>query len=267
MPESDEESNQFYRRSLELLEAAEVPFLVGGAYALCVYTGIARHTKDFDLFVRQNDFDRALKVFRRACYRAEETYPHWLGKVFQQDDSIDIIYRAGNGLCPVDNSWFERAQPAEIFGRQARLTAPEEMIWMKAFIMERERFDGADVAHLLLHRAAQLDWDHLLCRFGPDWRVLLSYLILFGYIYPAEKARVPNSILKELLARVSGGEGETESVCRGTLLSRAQYLTDIREGGWRDARLDPRVGLSAGEAQAWSEAAEEYVKPHRAFGN
>ena len=25
------------------------------------------------------------------------------------------------------------------------------MIWSKAFIMERERFDGADVAHLLLH--------------------------------------------------------------------------------------------------------------------
>jgi hypothetical protein len=267
MPESDEESNQFYRRSLELLDEAEVPFLVGGAYALCVYTGIARHTKDFDLFVRQRDFERALEVFRRAAYRAEETYPHWLGKVFHNGESIDLIYRAGNGLCPIDDSWFERAPPAEMFGRQVRLTAPEEMIWMKAFIMERERFDGADVVHLVLHCAARLDWDHLLRRFGPDWRVLLSHLILFGYIFPSEKQRVPASILEELLGRFREAEGETESVCRGTLLSRAQYLTDIREGGWRDARLDSRVGLSKVEAEAWSEAAEEDVKPHRACRN
>jgi hypothetical protein len=267
MPESDAESNQFYRRSMELLEEAELPFLVGGAYAFCVHTGIARHTKDFDLFVRQNDFNRALEVFQRAGYRAEKTHPHWLGKAFQEEDSIDIIYRAGNGLCPVDDSWFERAELGEMFGRGARLTAPEEMIWMKAFIMERERFDGADVTHLVFHCAARLDWDHLLRRFGPDWRVLLSHLILFGYIFPAEKARVPGSVMEELLGRLGAGEGETESVCRGTLLSRAQYLTDVRGGGWRDARLDPRVGLSAAEAEAWSKAAGEEVKPHRAFGN
>ena len=267
MPESDEESNQFYRRSMELLETAELPFLVGGAYAFCVYTGIARQTKDFDLFVRQRDFERALKVFRVAGYEAEKTYPHWLGKVFRQDESIDIIYRAGNGLCLVDDSWFERAQTTEVFGKKARLTAPEEMIWMKAFIMERERFDGADVAHLLLHHGAQLDWDHLLRRFGPDWRVLLSHLTLFGYIYPAEKARVPDSILEQLLGRMKAGERESDSICNGTLLSRAQYLTDVREGGWRDARVDPRVGMSAAEAEAWSELAEEQVKPHRAFRN
>jgi hypothetical protein len=34
--------------------------------------------------------------------------------------------------------------------------AVEEMVWQKAFIMERERFDGADVVHLI-----QAPW-------GPD---------------------------------------------------------------------------------------------------
>ena len=29
-----------------------MPFLVGGAYAFARYTGIERHTKDFDVFVR-----------------------------------------------------------------------------------------------------------------------------------------------------------------------------------------------------------------------
>ena len=39
----------FYKRVLQALDASGVPVLVGGAYALAVYTGIARDTKDFDL--------------------------------------------------------------------------------------------------------------------------------------------------------------------------------------------------------------------------
>lgn len=53
--------------------------------------------------------------------------------------------------------------------------------------MERERFDGADVAHIILKRGKRLDWGRLLSRFGEHWRVLLSHLILFDYIYPSEK--------------------------------------------------------------------------------
>ena len=261
MLQSDEERNGFYRQSMELLQAAELPFLVGGSYALCVYTGIARHTKDFDLLVRPNDFPVALEVFRRSGLRVEEVHPHWLGKIFRDGEAIDIIFRAGNGLCSVDDLWFEQARPAEIFGLQIRLGPPEEMIWMKSFIMERERFDGADVAHLLFHCAVDMDWNRLVTRFGPDWRVLLSHLILFGFIFPSEKDRIPRTILEELLRRVVESETEPDRVCRGTLLSRVQYLPDVREGRLRDARLDPRVGLSWSEVEAWSEAADDHVKP------
>ena len=57
--------------------------------------------------------------------------------------------------------------------------------------MERERYDGADVAHLLRAHGDRLDWPRLLRRFGPHWRVLLSHLVLFGFIYPGERALVP----------------------------------------------------------------------------
>src|SRR5690242_7823272 len=122
-------SKQFYQDSLRLLQGSQLPFLVGGAYAFCLYTGIARHTKDFDLFVRQKDFDQVLKIFAEAGYRSEKTFPHWLGKVFGgNNDSIDIIYRAGNGLCPVDDLWFEHAHEAQLFDLPVQLTPPEEMI-------------------------------------------------------------------------------------------------------------------------------------------
>ena len=264
MNELRAEGHDFYRRSMEVLRAAKVPFLLGGAYALCVYTGVVRRTKDFDIFVRQKDFDPALEVFRRAGYRAEKTFPHWLGKVLEGDESIDIIYRAGNGLCPVDDFWFTRAHAAEVCGIQTQLSPPEEMIWMKAYIMERERYDGADVAHLLLHCAAQLDWKHLLWRFGPDWRVLLSYLVLFGFIYPTQKQRIPQPVLDHLLGRLH--EQETiignPPLCRGTLLSRAQFLADLEEGKFRDARLEPRSAMDEGAIAAWTAAIDAKVKPH-----
>src|SRR6266446_9055680 len=51
----------FYRQALLTLQAAQVPFLVGGAYALAHYTGITRHTKDVDIFVYLHKSKRNLE--------------------------------------------------------------------------------------------------------------------------------------------------------------------------------------------------------------
>ena len=82
-----------------------------------------------------------------------------------------------------------------------KVTAPEETIWLKCYIMERERFDGADVAHLIHSCAERLDWAHLVRRFNGSWRVLLSHLVLFGFIYPSERNRIPASVMSDLLQR------------------------------------------------------------------
>ena len=127
---------------------------------------------------------------------------------------------------------------------------------MKAYIMERERFDGADIAHILQSCADKLDWPHLVRRFGPDWRVLLSHLILFGYIYPGDRTYIPAAIIEQLFARL---QSETknpglERLCRGTLLSRQQYLVDVNEWGLRDARLEERVRMDAKDISTWTDA-------------
>ena len=51
----DAETARFYCRAMAAMEGAGVPYLVGGAYAFERYTGIARHTKDFDVFVRREE--------------------------------------------------------------------------------------------------------------------------------------------------------------------------------------------------------------------
>ena len=194
--------------------------------------GISRSTKDFDLYVRPNDVKAALGALARAGYKTELTFPHWLAKATYEGAILDLIFRAGNGLCEVDDSWFDRAREDELLGVPVKLCAPEEMIWMKAYIMERERFDGADIAHILLCCAAEIDWPHLVRRFGPDWRVLLSHLILFCYIYPGERTRIPDTIMAYLITRLRG-EAKTvgpKRLCRGTLLRGSNIWRTYRGG-------------------------------------
>jgi hypothetical protein len=248
--------DRLHRRSVVALQDADIPFLIGGAYVVEVYAGVSRRTKDFDLYLRPQHVDSALDALKRAGYKTEKTFPHWLAKGERGRDCIDLIFRAGNGLCEVDDSWFERAHSHEFLGSEVKLCAPEEMIWMKAYIMERERFDGADIAHILQSWAERLDWPHLVRRFGPDWRVLLSHLVLFGYIYPGERDKIPTEIMDDLIARLQSEKrtAATKRICNGTLLSRKQYLLDIRERGFRDARLQARVHMNAKDIAHWTRA-------------
>jgi hypothetical protein len=253
----DRAGHEFYRRAMTTLAESGIPFLVGGAYAFAEYTGIARDTKDFDIFVRRSDHAAALAALAGAGYRVELNFPHWLGKAYHGDNFVDLIFSSGNGMAPVDDLWFERAPEAEVLGLPVRLCPIEEIVWSKGFIMERERYDGADVAHLLHSRAERIDWEHLLARFGRHWRVLASHLVLFGYIYPAAAHRIPRAVLEPLLERLAADLRRPDAGdphCRGTVLSRAQYLPDVELTGYRDGRLRSAGNMTAEEIELWTEA-------------
>jgi hypothetical protein len=256
----DHETEVFYRHVLERMNESGLPYLLGGAYAFAGFTGIIRHTKDLDLFLSPADCPNALKIFEEKGYRTEMTDPIWLAKVFHKDAFVDLIFRSGNGVTEVDQSWFARAKEARVLDVQVKLCAPEDTIWSKAFIMERERYDGADVAHYLLVAAPKMDWSLLLQHFDKQWRVLLSHLILFGFIYPQHRALIPKKVMDELLGRLSGelgtdATGAEGDLCQGTLLSRVHYLVDTGPWGLKDARFAQRGTLTRNQLDNWREQA------------
>lgn len=256
-PERD--TNTFYRRTLHVLSEARVPFLVGGSHAFLNYTGIARRTKDFDLFVREGDSERALEALRLAGYHTEVSFPHWLAKARQGNDTVDLVFSSGNGVCVVDDAWFEHAMEAEVLGMPVKIAPVEELVWQKAFVAERERYDGADIAHILRSCAERIDWKRLVDRFGEHWELLLAHLLLFGFVYPSERHRLPGDVMRDLLCRAHqaiDAPAATEPLCRGTLVSRGQYLVDIGRYGYRDARLAPNGGMTPEEAIYWTWAIE-----------
>jgi hypothetical protein len=243
---------------MDQLTQRQVPFLIAGAYALRHHTGISRQTKDLDLFVKREHIERALKVLEEAGFRTELAFAHWLGKVYDShsDEFIDVIFSSGNGVSNVDDAFFDHAPHGTIFGVPIRWCPVEEMVWSKSFVMERERFDGADVAHLLHACALSLDWQRMLERFGPHWRLLFVHIVLYGFIYPNERDRVPAWVIEELtdrLRRESASPQETSPVCGGTLLSRQQFLVDICEHGYLDARVTSGV-MTEHEVEDWTAA-------------
>ena len=260
----DPETRQVYVRALETLRQAGVEFLIGGAHALGPYTGIGRDTKDLDVFLREQDCETALAALREVGFATEWTFPHWLAKAYAGDRFIDLIFSSGNGVARVDDLWFAHAVPGRVLGVPVLLCPPEEMIWSKSFIMERERYDGADVAHLILARGAELDWTRLLRRFGGQWRVLLSHLVLFGFVYPSERALIPDAVLDYLLRclhRERIDAACAPRVCDGTLLSRQQYLVDVTCRGYADGRLVPRGAMTAPDVAHWTAAIGDDAPP------
>jgi hypothetical protein len=238
----DDTAQHLYRGCLEALQWSGVPFLVGGAFALESYTGLVRRTKDLDVFVRSDHAEPLLSFLSTAGYRTEIRFTHWLGKAFKDDHFIDIIFGSNNGVCPVDELWFQHAEPTTVLGVPVRLVPPEEMLWSKAFVMERERYDGGDIAHLLRARGKMLDWSRVLYRFRGHWRVLLSHLILFGFIYPGHRLTIPKWLMDELMRRLQREMTSLpvdDRLCQGTLLSWSQYLIHMQQGNYEDARHPP----------------------------
>lgn len=227
------------RNAIEMLGAADVPFLIGGMYAFAAFTGIYRDTKDLDLHVRPCDAERALEVLEDAGWRSERHEEEWLYKAYRGDYFVDLIFRSGNGVAEVDDEWFAHAPRVVLFDMPCRVAPAEEQMWMRAFVNERERFDGADFNHLLLRAGLWLDWRRLLRRFDPYWELLLGHLMMFRFAYPSETDLVPDWVMEELLERtreaMRAGPSD-ERVCRGTLISQVMYTVDVQEWGFEDGR-------------------------------
>lgn len=241
-----QEVRDLYRRALGALKDSKIPFAVGGAYALGAHTGIHRETKDLDLFTVPDRAGELLKLFSSLGYPSTMIAPHWLGKITWQDAVIDIIFGFRNGVTQVAPDWLDRAREAELFGIMAPVLAPEEMVWSKAFVAERHRYDGADIAHLIRAGADSMDWRRVLDLFGTHWPLLLSHLVLFGFVYPAERAKIPDWVVGELTGRWQRqGNASGPAICQGTLLSHSQYLHDVNSSGLLDARVRPIGRLEA----------------------
>src|SRR5256885_4622518 len=144
----------------------------------------------------------ALPVLRDCGFECEVVDPVWLAKAHKGEFFVDLITGMSNAVLLVEDSWIERASPAVVQGVETRVLAPEELVASKIFVAKRERFDGADIAHVIYGTYPSFDWDRELQLVGEDWEMLLWSLLLFRYAYPAQTHYVPARIWRDLLRRL-----------------------------------------------------------------
>lgn len=235
-----ERERRIYQDALTTLNAAGVPFIVSGLYAVYEYTGIYRETKDLDLFFEPDRVIEAARALKDAGFETQLEQVHWLGKAFKDGVQVDLIYGIGNGLFLIDEGWYRHSRPGLLAATPVRVAPPEELIFHRLFISERHRWDMSDVAHLILMRGHELDWERLVQRTGDHWRLLLVQIVLFDYVYPGYRDRVPEDIRGGLLERERTEIQEIDDTAafRGTLLSRFSFSIDVNEWGLRDLRTE-----------------------------
>jgi len=231
------EAHAFYSEALELLHESGADFMLGGAFALFHYTDIYRDTKDLDIFCRSKDYPKILKFFGDKGYKIELSDVRWLAKIFKGEYFIDVIFDSVNNICRIDDSWFEHAVNAEFVGINVKLLSPEELVWCKIYVQNRERFDGADVNHILLKQGKQLDWKRLLSRLEQHWHLLLSQIINFQFVYPSDYQEIiPKWVFDELMERAREQYDlppPKEKVCRGPMIDQTQYSIDIKDWNYK----------------------------------
>ena len=225
-----------YQGVIRGLLQANVPFAVSGGFAFHHHTGIWRTTKDLDLVTPPDAVPRAFKVLVEEGFDTYVQDPVWLAKARRGDYFVDIITGVGNATLTVEQEWIDRGQEDEVLGIRCKVLSAEEMIASKLFVTRRERFDGADIAHLLKARARTLDWDRLRKLTDPHWQMLLGELVLFAYIYPARTGDIPPSVWSELIDRFhkSVTEPQSDQPFRGTLIDPRMFAIDVNEWGERD---------------------------------
>ena len=227
--------------ALRVLHERGIQFLVGGTFAFTQYTGVVRPTKDLDLFVSPDNLDRTLRSLSDAGFETSLPYPHWLAKAHSPELSMDLIFSSGNGVARVDSDWFRYAADVVLYGIPVKLSPIEELIWSKSFVMERERFDGADVTHLIRARGHVIDWPRLITRFGDYRLILAAHLLLFRFAYSDADRLMPKWVFDSVLSDLTlPAIDDGRRVCFGTLLSREQYLADVSQLGYADARIERR---------------------------
>lgn len=235
-PDWPPDARDCYRDALQALLDINIAFVVGGAFAVHTHTGIWRPTKDLDILLPAKDMPQALEQLRRRGFKTWVKDPVWLAKAERGAYFVDLITGIGNASLGVDSSWIDHSTPEVVLGIPCQVMGVEELIATKIFVAFRERFDGADVVHLLRSCFRSLDWTRLLLLAGSHWELLFWSLVLFAYVYPAHTDAIPAHVWDAMTTAFSDRvkHPNKEAPFRGTLVDPRMFAIDAEEWGERN---------------------------------
>lgn len=210
-----DDQKSLYRRVMGEARRRGLLFAIGGGFARNAYTGLWRNTKDLDIFVLERDhedFVRLLTDLGLSDYCEHEAYDRsWIYRSCQGDQIVDVIWQMANHRARVDEVWLKTGPSIMLEGESFPVIPPEETLWTKLYILQRERCDWPDALNLIGAVGPELDWGRLIDRVAADTPLLSAVLNVFGWICPARSQHLPAWIWSRLhVERPGGGESRAD---------------------------------------------------------
>lgn len=190
-----------YRETIDTLEAAGVPYVVGGGIAVAAY-GRKRATKDIDLYVRPEDTALALDALQKAGFDVNPMRDvKWLAKGYKDGVPVDFILENIGGVVATDET-MERGRHMFVSGCRMRIMSPEDLVFRKVLAMRCRRDDWYDCIAVLSNTYRTFDWDFFL-RLAENFTERALAFVLFVRTDWDHVIPVPTAVISTLVRRMA----------------------------------------------------------------
>jgi Uncharacterised nucleotidyltransferase len=177
------------KRAAAALRDAEVPFMLGGGLAAWARGG-PRTDNDVDLFVREQDAERALAALAAVGMRSERPPEEWLLKANDGDVVVDLIFRPSGG--PIDAEFFDRAEELEVLGHTVLVASIDDVFASKLLALTEQEPDFRAVLGLARALREQIDWETVRARTADSPFARAFFTLAEGLeIVPHDSMRQP----------------------------------------------------------------------------
>lgn len=205
-----------------------IPFAIGGALSAMTYAGSWRDTKDIDLYILKRDRGQLIRVLAdlglQDYYEQLPYDRNWIYRSYKNGIIVDIMWAMANQRAAVTETWL-RGPEIEVDGVRFRLLPPEEAIWSKLYVMQRDRCDWPDIFNIVRGLSGDLDWQRLMSKLNGDVRLFGGVLSAYGWLCPDEARKIPASVWEQAGVSPPAEQGGAETTAeRSRLLDSRAWL-------------------------------------------
>jgi hypothetical protein len=120
----------------------------------------------------------------------------WIYRAVRSDVIVDLIWSTPNRCTVVEPSWFEQASEMLLRTERVKVIPAEELVWIKLYVLQKDRCDWPDLINLLYATSSTLNWTRLVQRLAGDLPLLLGLLAVFAWVCPNRIVDLPAKLRK-----------------------------------------------------------------------
>lgn len=146
------------KRVAAVLKQSEIPFALGGSFAVYAHGG---HSSDHDVdfLIREQDVERALEALVEAGFTAERPPEDWLVKVYDNGRLVDLIHRPIE--TPVTDETFTDTVVRPVDAIHMPVLSATQLMVHKLLSFSQHYCDFARGLPLARSLREQIDWDRV----------------------------------------------------------------------------------------------------------